>query len=62
MAQSVERPTLDLGSGYDLTVHGFEPHVGLYADSVEPASDPISPSLSLSLSATSLLTRSLSQK
>ena len=24
VAQSVKHPTLDLGSGHDLTVHGFE--------------------------------------
>ena len=27
----------DFGSGYDLVVHGFEPHVGLCADSTEPS-------------------------
>ena len=27
MSQLVKRPTLDLGSGYDLTGHEFEPHV-----------------------------------
>ena len=32
MIQSVEHPTLDLGSGRDLTVCGFEPDVGLCAD------------------------------
>ena len=26
----------DFGSGHDLTVRGFEPHVGLCADSSEP--------------------------
>ena len=26
----------DFGSGHDLVVHGFEPHVGLWADSSEP--------------------------
>ena len=31
------------------TVHGFEPHAGLCADSTEPASDSLSPSLSLPL-------------
>ena len=52
---------LDLGSGHDLTVHEFKTHVGLYADSVEPAWNSVSPfsvpsphmhvgSLSLSLS------------
>ena len=33
---SVKRLTLDFGSGHDLTVYEFEPHVGLYADSSEP--------------------------
>ena len=28
MAQSVEGPTLDFGSGHDVTVCGFEPHMG----------------------------------
>ena len=29
MAQSVKRPTLGFGSGHDLAVHGFEPHMDL---------------------------------
>ena len=37
VAQSVERLTLDFGSGHDLTVRGFEPRVGFWADSAEPA-------------------------
>ena len=58
MAQSVERQTLNFGSGHDLTVHGIEPSVGLQIDSAEPAWDslsslsappPLSPSLFLSL-------------
>ena len=55
MARAVKRPTLDFGSGHNLTVRGFEPRVGLCADSVEPAWDSASasplllPSLSLSL-------------
>ena len=57
VAQLVERPTLDFGSGHDLTVHGFEPHVGLCADSVEPAWKL---SLSLSLSAPAPLVCTLS--
>ena len=38
----------DFGSGHDLTVRGFEPHVGLCADSSEPgaASDSVSFSVS----------------
>ena len=27
VAQSVKHPTLDLGSGHDLTVCGFKPHI-----------------------------------
>ena len=46
VAQSVERPTLDFGSGHDLMVRGMEPCVWLCADSVEPAWDSPSPSLS----------------
>ena len=50
MAQLVKHLTLDFSSGHDLTVHEIfemEPHVRFYTDSVEPAWD----SLSLSLSA-----------
>ena len=42
MAQSVGHLTLDFGSGHDLPVRGFEPHVGLCADGVEPAWDSLS--------------------
>ena len=49
MAQSVEHLTLELGSGHDLTVYGFEPHIGLCTDSVEPSWDSLSASLSLTL-------------
>ena len=48
--QLVKYLTLGFGSGHDLTVRGFEPHIGLCADSVEPAWDSQFPSLSLSLS------------
>ena len=51
MAQSVKHLTLDFGSGQDLEVHGFEPHVRLCAESMKPGWD----SLSLSLSAPPLL-------
>ena len=37
VAQSVEHLTLDFSLGHDLTVRGFEPHVGLSADNTEPA-------------------------
>ena len=45
-AQSPYCPILYLDSGHDLTVHGFKPHIGLYADTTEPAWDPLCPSLS----------------
>ena len=35
MAQSVELPTPDFGSGHDLMVHGTEPHVGFCSDSAQ---------------------------
>ena len=31
MAQLVERPTLDVGSGHDLMARGIEPHIGVHA-------------------------------
>ena len=49
VAQSVKCPTLDFGSGHDLMVDGIEPRIGLSADSVEPAWDSLSPSLSAPL-------------
>ena len=48
MAQSVKRPTLDLGSGHDLTVHEIGPHVGLCTDG-QSLLGILSPSLSVSL-------------
>ena len=45
MAQSVECLTLDFGSGHDLAVRGFEPLIGLCADSAESAWDSFSSSL-----------------
>ena len=45
VVQSVNRPTLDHGSGHDLTVHEFELHTGFCTDGVEPAWDSVSPSL-----------------
>ena len=54
MAHSVKHLTLGYGSGHDLTVCGFSPHIGLYTDSVESAWD------SLSLSAPPLLAHALS--
>ena len=53
MAQSVEQPTFDSGSGHDLGVRGgvrgFEPRTRLRASREEPVWDSLSPSLSLSL-------------
>ena len=46
VAQSVEYPTLDFGSGHGFMVHGSEPHTGLHTGSAEPAGDSLSPSLS----------------
>ena len=60
MAQLVERPTLDFGSGYDLMVREFKPRVRLQTDSVEIGWDSFSPSLSLPLSLS--LSLFLSQK
>ena len=37
VAQSVEHPTLDFGSGHGLMVPMMEPYMGLHSDSVEPA-------------------------
>ena len=48
VAQSVKCLTLGFSSGHDLRVFGIGPHIGLCADSAEPAWD--SPPLSLSLS------------
>ena len=49
VAQSVKHLTLGFVSGHDLTVCGIKPCVGLCADSMDPAWDFLSPSLSLSL-------------
>ena len=46
MAQSVKRLALGFGSGDDPAVWGFEPHISLWADSTELASDSLCPSLS----------------
>ena len=37
VAQSFKHPTLDFGSGHELTIHRMRPHLGLRADSEEPA-------------------------
>ena len=41
--------TLDFASDHELTIDGFESHIGLHADSEEPAWDSLSVSLSLPL-------------
>ena len=62
VAQSVKRPTLDFGSGHDLTVCGIiEPGVELCANSAEPAWDSLSPPLSLPLPSWHACTLTLSQ-
>ena len=47
VAQSVKHPAIDVSSGPGLTVRGFKPRIRLCADSLEPASNSVSPSLSL---------------
>ena len=44
-AQSAKHLTLDFGSGHNLVVHEFKPHIGLATVSEEPTSDPLSPFL-----------------
>ena len=46
MTQLVKRLTLDSASGHDLMVHEIEPHIGLWAEGVEPAWDSLSHSFS----------------
>ena len=45
VARSVKHSTLDFGSGHDLTVCGFMPHIRLCADSAELARGSLSLSL-----------------
>ena len=42
LAQSIKHPTLDFGSGQDLTIRELEPHAGLCTDSMEPVWDSLS--------------------
>ena len=49
VAQLVKLLTLELCSGHEITVREIKTHAGLCADSVEPASDSLSPSLSTHL-------------
>ena len=58
MAQLAKHLTRGFHSGHDLLVREFEPHIRLCSDSVEPAWDSLSPSLS----APPLLTLLLSLK
>ena len=51
MAQTVKCQTVDVSLSHDLMVCEIEACVGLYADSMEPAWDSQSLSLSVSLSA-----------
>ena len=41
VAQSVKPLTHDFGSGHNLTVPGFEAHIGLCVDSAEPVWDSL---------------------
>ena len=59
LGELVKCPTLDFGSGHDLTVCGFEPRTGLYADSAEPAWDSLSHSQLLPCSHVHTLSLSL---
>ena len=49
VAESVKPLTLGFGSGHSLMVHEFEPCIRLSAVSVEPALDPLYPSVCPSL-------------
>ena len=65
MGGSVRHPTLDFGSGLDLTVREIEPRIGLHVVNMEPACDSLSPCLSAPpplTGALSLLSLSLSLK
>ena len=58
----------DFGSGHDLTVRELEPRIGLWAVSADPASDPLSFSVSapllfvLSLSFSGIILKTLIKK
>ena len=60
MAQSIELPTLDFGSGCHLGVMGWEPHVGLHTE--DGVGLGFSLDLSLFPSAPPLFTLSVSKK
>ena len=62
VAQLVKNLILDFGSGHDLMVREFEPHIRFCADNAEPAWDSLSPlSLSAPLSLILPLSFSLSK-
>ena len=54
----------NFGPGHDLTVREFEPHIGsvLTAGNLEPPSESVSPSLSLSVPPLPMLCLSLKNK
>ena len=45
LGAQAKHPTLGFGSGHDLTVRGFEPHIRVCADSAGLAWDSLSPCL-----------------
>ena len=47
VAESVKHLTLGFGSGHDLMAHEFKPYIGPCADSMKPAWDSVSLSLSV---------------
>ena len=55
VAQLVKHLTVCFGSGHDLLVGKFKPHIELCANSMGPAWDSLSFSLSLSLSLSPLI-------
>ena len=57
LALSIERLTLDFGSGHDLMVREMEPYVRLHADGLDPAWDSLSAPCPLALSLSLSLTK-----
>ena len=62
MAQLVKHLALDFGSGHDLIVHEFKPHIRIHTDSVEPAWDSLPLSLPLPICALFLSQNKLLKK
>ena len=60
LGSSVKHLTLDFSSDHDLTVCEIESHISLCTNSVEPASDSLSPNLSAPPPLVHMLARSLS--